>query len=185
LSDCESLALMTPGTRIARAVAQANQNPGFQCYSAPGFITLVIVPYLPVGRPVPSGGLLSTVDAYLSRRHVIGTRIEVVGPEYIEVGVNAQVKAFAGQSKIAVRDAVSAALRTFLDPLVGGPTGDGWPLGRDVYVSEILDVIARVPGVDHVLSLELVVPGCGVQCGNLCLRPLALTVSGAHQIQVS
>jgi predicted phage baseplate assembly protein len=184
LEDCEALAMDTPGTSIARAAALANQHPGFQCYSAPGFITVVIVPELPVGRPVPSAGLLRAVSAYLNRRHVIGTRIEVIGPEYLEVGVKAKVKVFPGQSKTAVRDAVSASLQKFLDPLSGGPEGDGWPLGRDVYISEVVEVIAAVPGVDHVLSLELVVPGCGAQCGNVCLRPLALAVSGTHEIQV-
>jgi predicted phage baseplate assembly protein len=185
LADCEALALATPGTAVARAAALPNQHPAFQCYAAPGFITLVIVPHLPLGRPVPSPGLLNAVSAYVNRRRVIGTRIEVVGPEYLEVGVIAQVKAFAGQSKTAVRTAVTAALQRFLDPLAGGPDGTGWPLGREVATSEILDVIARSPGVDRVLSLALEVPGCGAQCGNVCLRPLALTVSGTHQIQVS
>ena len=50
----------------------------------------------------------------------------------------------------------SAALDVFLDPLKGGPTGRGWPFGRDVYRSEILEVIDRTPGVDHVEDLELV-----------------------------
>jgi predicted phage baseplate assembly protein len=185
LDDCEALALETPGTSIARAAALANQHPGFQCYAAPGFITLVIVPKLPLGRPVPSTGLLAAVSAYLNRRHVIGTRIEVIGPEYLEVGVNTEVKAFTGQSKAVVRDAISAALQKFLDPLRGGPDAEGWPLGRDVYISEVVEVIAAVPGVDHVLSIELEVPGCGALCGNVCLRPLALAVSGTHQIKVS
>jgi predicted phage baseplate assembly protein len=185
LADCEALALATPGTALARAAALANQHPALQCYAAPGFITLVIIPYLPLGRPVPSPGLIGAVSAYVNRRRVIGTRIEVVGPEYLEIGVVARVKAFVGQSKTAVRDAVVAALQAFLDPLAGGPNGTGWPLGREVPISEILDLIARVPGIDHVLSLGLSVPGCGIQCGNVCLRPLALTVSGTHQIQVS
>lgn len=185
LKDCEALALATPGTNIARAAALANQHPGFPCYSAPGFITLVVVPYLPLGRPVPSPGLLNAVSAYLNPRHVIGTRIVVTGPEYVEVGVIAEVKAFTGQSKIAIANAVEAALREFLDPLRGGPDRDGWPLGRDVYISEVVEVMVAVPGVDHVLNLKLVVPGCEPQCGNLCLGPLALTVSGKHQIKVS
>jgi predicted phage baseplate assembly protein len=184
LDDCQALALQTPGTSIARAAALANHHPALQCYSAPGVITVVVVPQLPVGRPVPSAGLLNAVSAYLARRHVIGTRIAVSGPDYVEVAVHAQVKAFPGQSKTAVRDAVSSALQEFLDPLVGGPHGQGWPLGRDVYTSEVLEVIARIPGVDHVLSLRLVV-GSDAQCGNVCLPPLALTVSGTHQIEVS
>ncbi|HET8782148.1 MAG TPA: putative baseplate assembly protein [Pyrinomonadaceae bacterium] len=185
LQDCETLALRTPGTNIARAAALANQHPGFPCYRAPGFITLVIVPYLPLGRPVPSPGLLNAVSAYLQPRHVIGTRIVVTGPEYVEVGVIAEVKAFTGQSKVAIASAVEAALREFLDPLGGGPDRTGWPLGRDVYISEVVEVIVAVPGVDHVLKVQLVVPGCEPQCGNLCLGPLALTVSGTHQIKVS
>ncbi len=185
LEDCEALALATPGTSLARAAALANEHPGFQCYAAPGFITLVIVPHLPAGRPTPSAGLLTAVSSYLNRRHVIGTRIEVTGPEYLEVEVHAHVKVFQGQSKTGAREAVTEALRKFFDPLAGGPSRKGWPLGRDVYVSEVVEVIAAVPGVDHVLSLELQVPGCEAQCGNVCLRPLALTVSGTHQIQVS
>jgi predicted phage baseplate assembly protein len=185
LRDCEALALETPGTNIARAAALANQHPGFQCYSAPGFITLVIVPRLPLGRPTPSTGLLSAVSAYLNPRHVIGTSIVVTGPQYVEVAVNAEVKAFPGQSKVVIADTVAAALRDFLDPLSGGPEHGGWPLGRDVYISEVVEVIAAVPGVDRVLDIRLVVPGCEPQCGDLCLSPLALTVSGAHQIKVS
>jgi predicted phage baseplate assembly protein len=185
LKDCESLALVTPGTNIARAAALANQHPGFPCYHAPGFITLVIVPFLPVGRPVPSLGLLNAVSAYLNPRHVIGTRIVVTGPEYVEVGVSAEVKAFSGQSKFVIASAVETALRDFLDPLRGGSDGSGWPLGRDVYISEVVEVMVKVPGVDHVLNVQLVVPGCEAQCGNLCLGPLALTVSGTHQIKVS
>jgi predicted phage baseplate assembly protein len=185
LEDCETLALATPGTNIARAAALANQHPGFPCYHAPGFITLVIVPHLPARRPVPSPGLLQAVSAYLHPRHVIGSRIVVTGPEYVEVGVIAEVKAFTGQSKVAIAKVVEAALSEFLDPLLGGPDRNGWRLGRDVYVSEVVEVIAGVPGVDHVLNLQLVVPGCEPQCGNLCLGPLALTVSGTHQIKVS
>ncbi len=185
LKDCESLALATPGTNIARVAALANQHPGFPCYSAPGFITLVVVPHLPLGRPIPSPGLLNAVSGYMHPRHVIGTRIVVTGPEYVEVGIIAEVKAFTGQSKVAIARAVEAALREFLDPLHGGPDRTGWPLGRDVYVSEVVEVMVAVPGVDHVLNLQLVVPGCEPQCGNLCLAPLALTVSGMHQIKVS
>jgi hypothetical protein len=78
-----------------------------------------------------------------------------------------------------------AALQKFLDPLGGGPDGTGWPLGRGVYISEILETMAGVAGVDYVVSVQLSAAGCGPQCGDICLDPLALAVSGSHQIQVS
>jgi predicted phage baseplate assembly protein len=185
LQDCEELALETPGTAIARAAAIANYCPGLPCYSAPGFITVVIVPSLPLGRPVPSAGLIRAVSAYLNRRRVIGTRIEISGPDYLEVAVNATVKAGTGQNKATVHDSIVAALQKFLDPLGGGPDGTGWPLGRGVYISEILETMAGVAGVDYVVSVQLSAAGCGPQCGDICLDPLALAVSGSHQIQVS
>ncbi len=44
-----------------------------------------------------------------------------------------------------------------------GPDWEGWPFGRDLYVSEIYSLIQKVPGVKHVLDVRLsyrqVVPG--------------------------
>jgi predicted phage baseplate assembly protein len=185
LPDCEQLALETPGTAIARAAARAHVLPGLDCHTALGFITLVIIPFLPAARPQPSPGLLGAVSRYLNRRRVLGTRIVVTGPEYLEVAVHAEVRAYRGENRSTLRAAVESALRAFLDPLGGGPDAAGWPLGRDVYVSEVLDIISRVPGVDHVSALQIVVPGCDAQCGDVCVRPLALVTSGTHQIVVS
>ncbi len=185
LADCEALALTVPGTMVYRAAAIANHIPGLACYAAPGVLTVVIVPSLPLGRPVPSAGLLGVVSSYLTRRSVLGTRIVVTGPLYLEVSVNASIAAVTGQKKSALQAAVLAALTLFLDPLQGGPDGTGWPLGRAVYVSEVLDVIAAVEGVDHVISLTLTATGCDASCGDICLNPLALAVSGTHTVQVS
>ena len=77
-----------------------------------------------------------------------------------------------------------AALNKFLDPLVGGPDGSGWPFGRDVYRSEIMRIIDEVPGVDYVASLELIGGDGQPQCGNVCLGPTWLVAAGTHQIIV-
>jgi hypothetical protein len=44
LSDYETLAKETPGVRVARVSARANFHPGFPCFSAPGIITLIVLP---------------------------------------------------------------------------------------------------------------------------------------------
>ena len=184
LADYERLARQTPGTRIARASARANLHPSFPCFKAPGLITLIILPDMPAPRPYPSRELKRTVRAYLHRRRVIGTRVEVVGPEYVELAVRASVKATLAVSKAALQGKISEALNRFFDPLGGGPDKTGWPFGRDVYRSEVMQVIEEVPGVDHVLSLELLM-GCGrATCGNVCLGPTSVVGAGAHEIKV-
>jgi predicted phage baseplate assembly protein len=184
LTDYETLAQRTPGTRVARAAARANLHPGFPCFAAPGLITLIILPYLPQAQPQPSAGLQRSVAAYLARRHVIGTHVEVIGPSYLEVIVRATVKPHQGADPIQLQQRIVQALEQFFDPLSGGPAGTGWPFGRDVYRSEVLQLIDEIPGVDHVLTLELSAGEGEAQCGNLCLRPEELVDSGPHQIDV-
>ena len=46
-----------------------------------------------------------------------------------------------------------------------------------------MQVIDEVPGVEHVVELELVT-GDGAQCGNVCVCPLGLVAGGAHEIEV-
>ena len=176
--------MRTPGTRLARVKARANIHPSFPCLRAPGLIMLAILPDMPVPRPMPSPGLRSAVARYLNRRRVIGTRVEVVGPTYLEVVVRAKVKALAGVSKTSVQQKIVDALNGFFDPLKGGPDGTGWPFGRDLYRSEIMQVIDEVAGVDHVFSLDLIAKGCDPQCGNVCLGPSSLVASGQHEIEV-
>lgn len=197
LEDVAVLAKATPGARLARAEAFPNLHPSYPCLHAPGVITLVVLPYLPAGRPRPSAGLLGRVRAYVASRTILGTTIQVVGPEYIPVAVRAQVQAAAGADPARVNERLVAALDAFFDPLTGGPEGTGWPFGRDIYRSEVLQVLDETPGVDHVLSLELLPgceagqagceasqAGCAASCANLCLGPLGLPAASGHQIEV-
>jgi predicted phage baseplate assembly protein len=185
LTDYETLAANTPGARIARVSARANLHPDFPCLSAQGIITVIVLPYLPVDRPTPSVGLRRLVSKYIFPRRIIGTRVEVIAPNYKEVIVKAKIKAIRSADASEVTPRVNAALNQFFHPLSGGADGTGWPFGRDVFRSEVLQLIDDTPGVDHVISLELST-GCGEeQCGNICLAANELVASGQHQIQVS
>jgi hypothetical protein len=184
LEDIQTLALETPGVCLARVAAIPNMHSAYPCMQAPGVVTLIVLPYLPAGRPQPSLGLIRAVQAYLAGRRVVGTRLVVVGPQYISLSVRARVQACVRVDLPALHDRIIVALDRFFHPLYGGPESDGWPFGRDVYRSEVLQVIDETPGVEHVLSLELVGPSGEPQCGNVCLGPLGLVAPSEHQIEV-
>lgn len=184
LVDFERLALAVPGTLVARARAWANLHPAYPCLTAPGVVTVVIMPSLPARRPQPSQGLLEAVRKYFNQRRIVTTRVEVVGPTYLEVRVRAKVRARAKASTARVREHILAALSGFLSPQSRNGDQPGWPFGRDVYQAEILQMIDGVAGVDYVISLELI-PGEGEpQCGNLRVCPTWLVVPGDHEIEV-
>jgi predicted phage baseplate assembly protein len=184
LQDIETLARKTPGARLARAWAQANRHPALPCFLAPGVVSLVILPHLPKERPAPSPALRRRVMAFVSRRRVIGTRLEVIGPEYVTISVRARVQAQRGVDPADLQRRIVAALNSFFHPLSGGPEGQGWPFGRDIYRSEVMQIIDETSGVDHVLSLEILARGCEPQCANICLGPVGLVAAGQHQIEI-
>jgi predicted phage baseplate assembly protein len=196
LFDLERLALDLPGHRVARARAFASVDSSVPCRRAPGTVTVVVIPWLPRGRPSPTNDLLADLTAYLERRRVLGMRLVVVGPRYIEIGVQAEVSIRPGTDQDLVMRRIATTVEQFLDPLEGGAAQTGWPFGRDVYRAEILAVIDRVAGVDHVVRLRITATPIGdaaggpdgsrttePSCGNVCLGPARLPVAGQFQIE--
>jgi Baseplate J-like protein len=185
LLDTERIALDVPGTVVARARAWADTDPALPGIHATGVVTVVILPAMPVAEPEPSAGLLAAVKQYLDRRRIICTRIETAAPTYVVITITASVTTLTGASAAAVQSAVLSALDNFLNPLIGGPAGLGWPFGRSVYNAEILELIANVAGVDYVNSMTMTAGSGTPQCGDLMLCPMFLVTSGAHQITVA
>jgi hypothetical protein len=184
LLDTERIALDVPGTVVARARAWPDTDPALSGLHATGVVTVAILPDMPVTEPTPSAGLITAVERYLDRRRVICTRIEVAPPTYVLITVTANVQARVGASVAAVQSGILTALANFLSPLSGGPAGLGWPFGRSIYRAEILQLLANVPGVDHVNSMTMTANSGTPQCGDIALCPTFLVASGPHQIQV-
>jgi len=202
LHDFEVLAVTTPGAGIHRARAVARLHPDLPGVPAEGCVTVVVVPCGPRDRPVPAPGLLRLVDRRLQRLRTVATEVHVTGPRFVSVSVRARLRiaapAAVGDVVVAARD----ALARYLDPLGGGPTRNGWPVGRYVYRAEIQELLMGVPGVVAVdgLHLALSVPaadagaaaaskcGCGgaeARCGNLAVPADVLVTSGGHQLEVA
>ncbi|HZF08743.1 MAG TPA: baseplate J/gp47 family protein [Thermoanaerobaculia bacterium] len=156
----------SPQVLRARAVARRNLDAlaeSARTAPRPGFVSVIVVPARspsapPDLPPLPGGALLQTVHDYLEPRRLLTVRNVVVGPIYVPIQPSIVL---AGQPDVPVADLrrrVKDAIDGFLDPLTGGPdqaAGSGWPFGRDVYVSEIFQLLEGVPGVDHVTDVRL------------------------------
>jgi hypothetical protein len=147
--------------RRARCLPGRNlEAPGGNA-TAPGHISLIVLSGAASEQPLtpaqvrPDKLLLEGLWAWLDQRRLLTTRHHVVGPSFAEVKLTA--KLFLRQDAVAkdVRAACIKDSRAFFHPLTGGPTGQGWPFGRNVHVSEVYQLLEKVPGVDYVAEVKL------------------------------
>jgi hypothetical protein len=153
--DYETLAMTAneqPGAeQVARAhcLTRRNLEAGGAAARSdmPGHVSVLIVP---ATRTKPSDELLHKVRRIIEPARLIATRVHVVAPRTATVGVRITLIIDKGSVPATVRKAALDDLEKFLDPLQGGPDRSGWPFGRAIYVSEIYQVLTRVPGVQSV-----------------------------------
>lgn len=194
--DFEYLAINTPGLRVARAKAIPNYDhlsprPDDPEYNK-GAVTVVIIPYTPLEvlrvPPQPSEGFKNAVCHHLDKHRLLGTDIYVIAPDYVKVSVNAAIfPADNFREDSLILENVIGKLNGFLHPIKGGENGNGWPIGRDVYVSELYNVIEQVEGVNCVIGLSVSGDKGALNDadGNLLLNSKrACVYSGVHAVKI-
>jgi hypothetical protein len=115
-----------------------------------------------------------------------------IGPPYYQgITVIARATALPGVRPEIVRDRALTSLYEYINPLTGGPDGNGWPFGREINVGEVFALVAGVEGVSSVESVELylsdlVTNEVGRQARQSLRLPTdTLFVSFQHQVLVS
>jgi hypothetical protein len=181
--DYERLAFATPGVRLARVRAFRDTDLDVPCADAPGTLSVVVVPFLPQGEPTPASQVLTLVTRQVAARRTLGTRLLVRGPAYVGVSVVAAVASSPGVDRARLTGEIEEAVRRFLDPLVGGPEGRGWPFGRGVYRAELMQVVSAVPGVELVTEMRVSTDPCDA-CPNACVPHGALVRLDALDVEV-
>jgi predicted phage baseplate assembly protein len=164
--DFEAIAKATPGVRVARAKALPGFDPEQPDAPGPCLVTVVVVPYSFSDCPMPSEGFLRTVCCHLDRHRPITTDLRVIAPRYARVSIAAEVTVNPKRATTDVRARIEQALTEFLHPLRGGVEKTGWPFGRAVYRSEIVNLIERLDGVECVEKVQLQASGSGLRRGD-------------------
>jgi predicted phage baseplate assembly protein len=139
----------------------------------PGVVELLVVPAafdaLRVGdlsRLYLDPDLARLVETHLDQFRLLTTTLRVREPRYLGIKVSAEIVPPDYESPEIVLARVGEGLKAFLSPLAisvpgqtngdaMGPDWEGWPFGRDLFISEVYTLIQKVPGVKHVLDVRL------------------------------
>lgn len=157
----------------SRSVARVRCNTprGGDGRVTPGTVEILVVPA--VTDSLRAGDLSSlrldealakTLEEYLDQYRLLTTILRIREPQYLGVQVRAEIVPSEYSQPEMVQARAVEALRGFLNPLPIAETGqdelvaadwEGWPFGRDLYLAEIFSLLQRVPGVKHVLDVQL------------------------------
>jgi predicted phage baseplate assembly protein len=164
---------------------------------AAGPVRLLVVPHLrrpPAEQELDdyalSDPLVEAISEHLEPRRTLGTSVEIGTPYYQGVTVAALVRGLPGRPAALVRQRILDLLYRYINPLVGGSDGEGWPFDTDLnasHVEVIIDAVEGVELVDEVLLFEYdlrtgqrVGPGREV----IKLDRQSLFLSARHQVVV-
>lgn len=152
-ADFEQLALEAD-ERVARARCLPRLNIDVDLErEKPGHVSMIILPRSPTEPDL--AGIIATVEADLTPKLLLTTRLHVAGPQFVAITISAVVVSVRDELETNVKESVVRAVTKFLDPRTGGDAGRGWPFGRNVYISEIYSLIDQLPEIDFVTSVTL------------------------------
>jgi len=193
-ADFEFLARQALPAAIGR-VKCLQPSPADASRVVPGQVYVLVIPRIPnpEGRIDPQTLNLKQEDiaaitSYLDERRLLTTRLDIRPPAYQWVSVKVKLRPAPGADQNQVRSEVMGRLYKYLNPLTGGPTGDGWPFGRELFLSDIYQCLQGIPNVLFVRTVEMYAARptgetVGESVESLEILAHGVVASGTHSLE--
>ncbi len=193
-SDFEFLARQALPAAIGR-VKTLQPRPAEAGRVAPGQIYVLVIPRVmtPDYYIAPEELELREQDVtrlsdYLDERRLLTIQVDVRPPAYRWVAVKTQLRASPGVPADDVEAEVLSRLYRYLNPLTGGNSGNGWPFGRDLFVSDVYQSLQGIPNIQFVRNVEMYEASPGGAADGKALETLevlthGVIASGIHEVE--
>ncbi len=154
--DFEYLAIKAAPGRVARAFAlpvAADTSSRVNVFIVPQ----IIEPNRIIEREemVLTEDVRQIVHEFLDERRLLTTNLDILQPQYYWITTKVRFRPGTFANPEAVENAITARLYQYLNPIIGGTDGKGWPFGRDLVQSDIISALQDIDGIDFIRSIEL------------------------------
>ncbi len=191
--DYEYLALQA-SPKISRAKCMASEDVSKENIP-PGTVRLLVVPailenigYIPDSKLQLTPATQEEIQTYLDKRRLLATKLEIKTPAYVWVSVQIRVQAKEGASHQRLTADIEERLCRYINPLIGGPEGNGWPFGRNLSISDIHLTIQGISGIEFIQDVQLfpVIDGNQQEPASVIeIAKDSLACSSQHEIIIS
>ncbi len=139
--------------RVGRAICRPQVNFAESSLTArqakrAGHVSVALLPAQGVAETeMPS--ILAAVSAFLEDRRILTTRLHVTAARSVGFTIRVQITPASGVPGATAVQAGTEALRQFFDPVLGGADGNGWPMGRAVFISDVYWILTSQPAIRY------------------------------------
>lgn len=185
--DYRTVAMQTPGVRIADAAAIPFFDP--EAPDAPKeklstTVSVVVLPYGDSAFPIPDKRFLAAVREHIENYRLVTTHVKISAPVYVRIDIFAEVVCGTDEIRQAKRHC-EEALRSMLS--VYGKDGRT-KFGRPVVESEITACLCSLDGILSVRQVRLSSPDSGCRhdgYGRVVIPPHAIAYCGSVSIETT
>ncbi|MBM7868038.1 putative baseplate assembly protein [Heliobacterium gestii] len=188
--DYEHIVKTIPGLAVARVKVLPLYCPGLSDYpnrTAPGQVTIVVVPQSNRSSPVPSPAFLQSVRHFLEPHRLLTTELHIIAPVYIRISIRAKVVMTANRQSQSDGISLARQLNRALWHGDGGIGPTQWAFGQTVRRSAILGALNRIGGVAYIEELWIDAEGSDAvkrADGDIEIPPHGLVFPGEHEIEI-
>jgi len=130
---------------------------------AAGQIHVVVIPkvsdpqgYIEPSELEPDKEDMIKLKSYLDERRLLTARLEMPNkPAYKWVSVTVNVGPTPGTDHKTIEDEILRQLHRYLNPLVGGDDGKGWPFGKTLRDVDVYHCLRDLPSSPAIQNIEL------------------------------
>ncbi len=183
--DYRTLALRTPGIRIADAKAIPcfdPELPNASMEKLANTVTLAVLPYSNDEYPLPDESFLKAVREHMEEYRMITTHLKVTAPIYVKVNITAEVQSTVSEKKICRR--VEDAVRSLYADYASGGAKFGEPITESAVITEI----NRIEGILSVDRIQIHIDDSRCyrdKYGRIVIPPHAIACPGNIHILVA
>lgn len=98
---------------------------------------------------------MDKLRAYLDERRLLTTRLDIRTPAYHGVSAKVRLRAMPGVDETGVKKEILARLNKFLNPLIGGEDGKGWPFGRHLFASDVYQCLQGIQNIQFIREAKI------------------------------
>lgn len=151
--------------KLCRAVTMMNRRPSIASglEERPGHVTILAIPEFEENPTPPyvtqdkidlNDPLKGKILRFLEKRKLITTHLHLIPATLKELTIKIAVVIDKERVLSEMEDTIKSRIHVFMSILEGYFNHEGWPLGKDLYKSQLYRLVEDIEGVDHVSYLE-------------------------------